>query len=160
MDIKVFTNMIKDKHFSDYQKMKYKYNEDFDAFLQTLDDLYYTDLPLLDFDGNNLVFIENHASINQTTVKLLLKEQNQHYGIKAAEEEIIATSAIESIDFNRDSVRNILKGYAPKDEQENRILGMKKGLEFISDSENKITEEFENAEVESEKETVESENNE
>ena len=141
MDIKVFTNMIKDKHFSDYQKMKYKYNEDFDAFLQTLDDLYYTDLPLLDFDGNNLVFIENHASINQTTVKLLLKEQNQHYGIKAAEEEIIATSAIESIDFNRDSVRNILKGYAPKDEQETRIMGLKNGLEFISDTTNKITEE-------------------
>lgn len=141
MDIKIFTEMIKDKHFSDYQKMKYKYSEDFDAFLQTLDDLYYTELPLLDFDGNNLVFIENYASINQTTVKLLLKEQNQHYGIRAAEEEIIATSAIESIDFNRDSVRNILKGYAPKDEQETRIMGLKNGLEFISDTANKITEE-------------------
>jgi len=141
MDIKVFSKMIKDKHFTDYQKMKYKYNDDFDDFLQTLDDLYYTELPLLDFDGNNLVFIENHASINQTAVKLLLKEQNQCYGIKVAEDEIIATSAIESIDFNRDSVRNILKGYAPKDEQETRIMGLKNGLEFISDTANKITEE-------------------
>ena len=98
-------------------------------------------LPLLDFDGNNIVFIENHAAVNQNTVKLLLQSQDRHYGIKAAENEIIATSAIESIDFSRDSVRKILKGMAPKDEQENRILGIKQGLEFIANTENKITEE-------------------
>lgn len=32
MDIKVFTKMLKDKHFTDYQKMKYKYGEDFNTF--------------------------------------------------------------------------------------------------------------------------------
>ncbi|MGN0457461.1 MAG: Fic family protein, partial [Eubacterium sp.] len=47
----------------------------------------------------------------------------------------------ESIDFNRDSVRNIMKGLAPKDEEENRIFGLKQGFEFISHKENKITEE-------------------
>lgn len=140
MDIKVFTQMLKDKHFTDYQKMKYKYGEDFKAFLQTLEELYYKSLPLLDFDGNNIVFIENHAAVNQNTVKLLLQSQNGYYGIKAAEDEIIATSAIESIDFSRDSVRKILKGMAPKDEQENRILGIKYGLDFIADTSNKITE--------------------
>ena len=87
------------------------------------------------------MFIENHASVNQNTVKRLLQSQNGYYGIKAAEDEIIATSAIESIDFSRDSVRNILKGMAPNDEQENRILGIKKGLEFIADTSNKINEE-------------------
>jgi Fic family protein len=87
------------------------------------------------------VFIENHASVNQNTIKRLLQSQNGYYGIKAAEDEIIATSAIESIDFSRDSVRNILKGMAPNDEQENRILGIKKGLEFIADTSNKINEE-------------------
>lgn len=109
--------------------------------MQTLKDLYYKELPLSDFDGGNIVFIEKHGSISQTAVKLLLKEQNQHYGIKAAEDEIMATSAIESIDFSRDSVRKILKGMAPKDEQENRISGIKHGLEFIADTANKITEE-------------------
>ena len=133
--------MLKDKHFTDYQKMKYKYGEEFNAFLQTLEDLYYKTLPLTDFDGNNIVFIENHAAINQSSVKLLLQSQDQHYGIKAAEDEIVATSAIESIDFSRDSVRKILKGMVPKDEQENRILGIKHGLEFIADTTNKITEE-------------------
>ena len=141
MDIKVFTKMLRDKHFTDYQKMQYKYGEDFNAFLQTLEELYYKTLPLLDFDDNNIVFIENHATVNQNAVKLLLQSQDGHYGIKAAEDEIVATSAIESIDFSRDSVRKILKGMAPKDEQENRILGIKHGLEFIADTSNKITEE-------------------
>ena len=141
MDIKVFTKILKDKHFTDYQKMQYKYGDDFNSFLQILEDLYYKTLPPSDFDGNNIVFIENHAAVNQSAVKLLLQSQDQHYGFKAAEDEIVATSAIESIDFSRDSVRKILKGMAPKDEQENRIMGLKSGLEFIADTANKITEE-------------------
>lgn len=140
MDIKLFTEMLKDKHFTDYKKMKYKYSDAFNDFLEALEQLYYKALPLSDFDGNNLVFIENYAT-NQNCVKLLLKAQNKHYGIKAAEDEIIATSAIENIDFSRDSVRKILKGMAPEDEQENRILGVKHGLEFIADTAHKITEE-------------------
>jgi Fic family protein len=141
MDIKIFTKMLKDKHFTDYRKLKYKYSDDFSSFLSTLEELYYKPLPIVDFEDNNIVFIENHASVNQNTIKRLLQSQNGYYGIKAAEDEIIATSAIESIDFSRDSVRNILKGMAPNDEQENRILGIKKGLEFIADTSNKINEE-------------------
>jgi Fic family protein len=141
MDIKVFTKMLKDKHFCDYKKMQYKYNTDFADFLQTLAELYYKTLPLSDFDGNGVVYIENYASVNQSAVKLLLQAQREHYGIKAAEDEIVATSAIESIDVSRDSVRKILKGMAPNDEQESRILGVKHGLEFIADTSNKITEE-------------------
>ena len=43
--------------------------------------------------------------------------------------------------MSRESVRNILKGFAPANEQENRILGLKKGFEFISDVKNRINEE-------------------
>lgn len=43
--------------------------------------------------------------------KLLMMNQGKAYGAKAAEEEIISTAKIESIDYNRDSVRSILKGY-------------------------------------------------
>lgn len=140
MEILLFSKMLKDKHFPNYQKMKYKYGEDFDFFLQTLETLYYKPLPLPDFDGNQMVWMENHGAIHQNTMKRLLQSQDRHYGIKAAEEEIIATSAIESIDFSRDSVRNILKGMAPQDNHETRILGMKHGLEFIADPSNQITE--------------------
>ena len=140
MDIEVFAKMLKDKNFCDCKKMKYKYGDDYGAFLQALNELYYKELPLSDFDGNKLKFMENHSAVNQNTVKFLLKSQDNCYGIKAAEEEIIATSAIESIDFSRDSVRKILKGMAPDGEQENRILGIKRGFEFIADTANEISE--------------------
>lgn len=55
-----------------------------------------------------------------------MMNQGKAYGAKAAEEEIISTAKIESIDYNRDSVRSILKGYAPKDDEETRIFGIKK----------------------------------
>ena len=141
MDIKVFIKIFRDKHFIDYQKMKYKYGADFGDFLSVLDEAYYETLPLVDFEKKGLVYIKNYAEITQSAIKQLLQVQNQSYGIKAAEEEIIASSAIERIDFSRDSVRRILKGMAPQNEQENRIAGIKKGLDFIADTDNKITEE-------------------
>lgn len=141
MDIENFAKIFKDKNSADYKKMKYKYGENFDAFLQVLKELYYIKLPVLDFDGENLVFVDDGARIKQNAAKRLLSTQDKSYGFRAAEDEIVATSAIESIDFSRDSVRKILKGMAPADEQENRILGIKRGIEFISVPENKITEE-------------------
>lgn len=141
MDIIIFTKMLKDKHFCNLKKLKYKYGAVFDEFLRVFSELYLRELPLEDFSGQKIVFAENLSELSQNAIKLLLKSESRFYGIKAAEEEIISTCAIENIDFSRDSVRNILKGYAPKDEEENRILGIKKGIEFISDTNNKITEE-------------------
>lgn len=141
MDIKLFCEMLKDKHFCNLEKMKYKYGAHFDEFMKNLAALYYKELPISDFSGNRIVFVENYSTVSQSTVKILLKNRSSYYAIKVAEDEILATSAIENIDFSRDSVRNILKGYAPKDEQESRILGIKKGLEFIADVTNRITEE-------------------
>ncbi len=141
MNVLEFTKILNDKHFYNLKKLKYKYSENFEEFLKSLKELYYKSLELSDFGGNELVFIPNYSGISIKSVKLLLREQSASYGLKAAEEEIAASSAIESIDFNRDSIRNILKGFAPKDETENRIFGQKKGLEFISDVSNKITEE-------------------
>ena len=141
MDIKQFTEVLKDKQFTKYSKMKHKYGAVFDDVLQTLEELYYKPLPLLDFDGQPIVYLDGYAAVEQQTVKRLLRAQNGRYGVKAAEDEIVATSAIESIDLSRDSVRNILKGLAPKDELEARILGIKNGLEFIANGNNRITEE-------------------
>ena len=81
MDIQLFINMLQDTHFPNYEKMKYKYRDDFGAFINTLSDLYYKPVPLADFGGNNIVYIENHAAVNQNTVKLLLQAQKQHYGL-------------------------------------------------------------------------------
>ena len=110
MDIKFFTQMLGDKHFTDYKKMKYKYGKDFDEFLKDLEEVFLKSLSLLDFNGNNLIYLENVPTVLKNIDKFLMKSQQGNYGIKAAEDEIISSSAIESIDFSRDSVRNILKG--------------------------------------------------
>lgn len=141
MDAIKFSKMLSDKHIVDFKKLKYKYPDDFDEFVEILKSSYYEELPINDFKGNSIVYLNSCTGVNLDAVKLLYTSQNSAYGTKALEEEIVATSAIESIDFNRDSVRNIMKGLAPKDEEENRIFGLKQGFEFISHKENKITEE-------------------
>ena len=141
MDAIKFSKMLSDKYIVDFKKLKYKYPDDFDEFVEILKSSYYEELPIKDFKGNSIVYLNSCTGVNLDAVKLLYTSQNSAYGTKALEEEIVATSAIESIDFNRDSVRNIMKGLAPKDEEENRIFGLKQGFEFISHKENKITEE-------------------
>lgn len=57
-----FLFTVLDKYFfRDYKKLKYKYKDDFNEFIQVLEDMYYFDLPLCDFSSGKLVFIENHA---------------------------------------------------------------------------------------------------
>lgn len=141
MDAIKFSKILSDKHISDFKKLKYKYSDDFNEFVEILKSSYYEYLPIKDFKGKDLVYLKSSTGVNLSTVKLLYTHQNSAYGAKALEDEIMATSAIESIDFSRDSVRKILKGYAPKDEEENRILGLKNGFEFIGNKDNKITEE-------------------
>ncbi len=140
MDAFKFSEMLSDKNILDLKKLKYKYPDCFDDFLSVLKASFYTPLPLRDFQGNNLVYLKSCTGINLEAVKLLYRPQKSAYGAKALENEIIATSAIESIDFSRESVRNIMRGLAPRDEEENRIYGLKQGLDFISNKENKITE--------------------
>lgn len=141
MDAVKFSKMLSDKHITDLKKLKYKYSDDFNEFIEILKSSYYEYLPLKDFKGEKIAYLNSSTGVNLSAVKLLYTPQNSAYGTKAIEDEIVATSAIESIDFSRDSVRKILKGYAPKDEEENRILGLKNGFEFISKKDNKITEE-------------------
>lgn len=141
MDAVKFSKMLSDKHITDLKKLKYKYSDDFNEFIEILKSSYYEYLPLKDFKGEKITYLNSSTGVNLSAVKLLYTPQNSAYGTKAIEDEIVATSAIESIDFSRDSVRKILKGYAPKDEEENRILGLKNGFEFISNKDNKITEE-------------------
>ena len=144
MDASLFTKMLSDKSVTDLKKLGYKYPQaDIKEFVELLDTGFYKTLPLKDFNGGNLVYLESVAQVRLSAAKVLLTPQasTQLYGVKAMEEEIISTFTIEQIDTSRDSVRKILSGYAPSDESENRIYGMKKGLEFISDPANKISEE-------------------
>lgn len=140
MEIAKFLEILHDKKFIDYNKMSNKYTDTFQEYLDTLS-MFYTKLPLEDAQGNFMVFLEGPLKIQTSTLRTLFQNQSGLYSAKSLETEIIATSAIENIDFSRDSVRSILSGQASKNEEEKRIEGLKKGLEFIADPGNKITEE-------------------
>jgi Fic family protein len=144
MDAALFTQMLSDRSVTDLKKLGYKYPQaDMGEFVQLLKNGFYKTLPLKDFRGENLVYLDSVAQVRLTAAKLLLTPQSSTrlYGLKAMEEEIVSTFSIEQIDTSRASVRKILSGYAPDSESENRILGMKKGLEFISDPQNELNEE-------------------
>lgn len=144
MDAGLFTKMLSDKSVMDLKKMQYKYSTDaVSVMIYLLKQTMYKSLPLKDFNGTALVYLENISQLRMSAYKALVFLHNSAdaYGLQAMEEEIHSTLIIENIHSSRESIRRILNGYAPQDEMENRILGMKKGLDFISDSSNKVTEE-------------------
>ena len=144
MDAKLFANILSDQHIINLNKLRYKYKDaDMNEFVSLLSMSIYKELPIHDFGDHNLVYMDSVTQVRSMAVKLLLTPQSADaaFGLKAMEDEIASTLTIENIDFSRDSVRKILRGSAPADESENRIFGIKKGLDFIADQSNEITEE-------------------
>lgn len=144
MDARLFTEMLSDKNHLDLKKLQYKYSAQAVAeFIALLKASLYKPLAINDFNGSPIVYLENLVQLSLSTVKLLLSPQlsGHSYGIQAMEDEIHSTFNIENINSSRESIRRILNGYAPADDSENRIYGMKRGLDFISNPENRITEE-------------------
>lgn len=144
MDASVFAKMLSDPRIQDLKKMGYKYGQrNLQEFLTQLKRDFYQKLPLHDFDGKSMVYIDSAVQIPLSVTRALLTPQQstQLYGAKAMEEEILSTFQIEQIDTSRERVRRILSGQTPRDDEEHRIYGMKQGLEFIADISNSITEE-------------------
>ena len=143
MEASTFAQILSDKNVTDLKKLGYKYPQvDMKELIALFKASIYRNIPLSDFSGQDIVYMESMTQVRMSAAKLLLKPQmtTEAFGLKAMEDEIASTLTIENIDYNRDSVRKILQGYAPSDEQETRIYGMKKGLEFIADPSNAITE--------------------
>ena len=144
MDGAQFAKMLSDKHLFELNRMEYKYSTvSVKEFAELLRQNFAQPLPLTDFSGNKLFYLPNLAQISTNGMKQLLSVpvSGQNFGLSAMTEEIYATFQIESIRSTRSSIRYILDGYAPRDEQEARIYGMKRGLEFIANRQNTITEE-------------------
>ena len=144
MEASVFSKMLSDPGRLDLKKMGYKYGqENLQEFLALHKQYFYQELPLHDFDGNPMVYLDKAVQIPLSAARVLLTPQQSTrlYGTKAMEEEILSTFQIEQIDTSRESVRRILSGQTPRDDEEHRIYGMKQGLEFIADISNSITEE-------------------
>ena len=144
MDAKLFTTMLCDKKFFDLNKLQHKYSHsEVMELLTLLRESFFETLSIDDFHGNRLVYLKNSAALSVRALKLLMRPQHKEdaYGIDSMEDEINASLAIENITSSRHSIRKILNGYAPTDESENSIYGMKRGLDFIANTQNKITEE-------------------
>ncbi|MEL1133842.1 Fic family protein [Desulfitobacterium sp. THU1] len=143
MELKIFTEMLKDKNALNFNKLKYKYGEaNLTGYIATLSESFYNKLPVCDFNGMPVVILP--AKINLTTQlsrSIGSSYSGEKYGIQAMEDEIMSTLSIEQIDSSRESVRKILNGGAPETSNENKAYGIKRGLDFIADSTNKITEE-------------------
>ena len=144
MDGTKFAKMLSDKHLFELDRMAYKYSAaDVREFSEILRQNFAQPLPLVDFAGQALVCLPNLAQISTKSMKQLLSvpAESQPFGVQAMTEEIHATLQIENIHSTRNSIRHILNGNAPRNEEENRIYGMKRGLDFIADQQNEITEE-------------------
>ena len=144
MDASVFAKMLSDPGQLDFKKMGYKYGqENLQEFLTLRKQYFYQELPLHDFDGNSMVYLDKAVQIPLSAARVLLTPQQSTrlYGTRAMEEEILSTFRIEQIDTSRESVRRILSGQAPENDEEHRICGMKQGLEFIADRSHTITQE-------------------
>lgn len=72
MDALKFSEMLSDKHITNLKKLKYKYPDDFEEFINILKSSFYEKLPLNDFDGKNLVYLTSCTGVNLEAVKLLL----------------------------------------------------------------------------------------
>lgn len=144
MDAALYVKLLADESITDLAKISHKYPEaDLSELVELMKAGVYQSMPLPDFAGNDLVYMANVAQVRMNAVKLLLTPQSssEALGLKAMEDEVASSLALENISFSRNSIKEILRGYAPANENESRIYGLKKGLEFISDPANEITEE-------------------
>lgn len=124
MDAALFARMLSYKSITNLKKLSYKYPQaDMKEFVALLRDGFYKPLPLPEFSGNPVLYLDRVAQVRLSAVKLLLTPQSgpARYGLKAMEQEIVSTFQIEQIDTAQESARRILAGYAPDSESENRI---------------------------------------
>lgn len=143
MDAALFAQMLSDKEVGNLKKLGYKFPQaDIKEFVGLLRKGFYKPLPLRDPSGQALVYLESAVRVRLSAARLLLTPQHgaAPYGLKAMEEEILSTFRIEQVNTARESVRRVLAGYAPAGEAEERIWGMKRGLDFIADPANRINE--------------------
>ncbi|MBP0979902.1 MAG: Fic family protein [Oscillospiraceae bacterium] len=138
IDAEFFIKILNDKNFNNLKKLEFKFGKEIvKESIEVLKKTTYKQIPIRDFNNNFLVYCPPLINISDDAYKSLLSE-NLNNNI---EHEIKATLEIENIESSRNSIRNILSGLAPKNSNENKIYGIKKGLDFISDKNNKITKE-------------------
>lgn len=76
MDAALFAKMLSDKSIIDLKKLGYKYPQaDLKEFVALLGNGFYKPLPLKDFNGRNLVYLDAVAQVQLSAAKVLLTPQ-------------------------------------------------------------------------------------
>ena len=104
MEAALFAKMLSDPSILDLKKLGYKYPQtDMQEFVGLLKAGFYRELPLRDFDGKPMVWLESVAQVSLSAVRVLMTphQSARQYGAKAMEEEILATFQIEQINMTR-----------------------------------------------------------
>ena len=97
MDAALFTKMLSDKSMLDLKKLGYRYPQaNMGEFVSLLKNGFYHPLPLKDFSGYELVYLDSVAQVHLSAARILLTPQSstQLYGAKAMEEELSPLSPL------------------------------------------------------------------
>lgn len=142
MDAALFARMFVDSDVVDVERLKEKYPEaDGAEFMRILYSTIYRALPLRDELGQALMY-SDYVRMPADMLRLLLTPQRsgQVYGARAIEEEICALLTLEDLEFNPEHARMMVRGMRVTSAMDKRMKALKKGMEFIGEPKNKITE--------------------
>ena len=104
MDAALYVRILSDKKIFDLKKIGYKYPEvNLQEFIELLKISAYKTLPICDFNGNEIVYVEELAKVRTSSVKTLMMQfgSEDKYGVEAMENEISSTMTIEDIEFSK-----------------------------------------------------------
>ena len=77
MDAALFAQMLSDKKVPNLKKLGYKYpHADIPEFIALLKNGFYKSVPLKDFHGSDLVYLEGTTQVHLSAAKILLTPQN------------------------------------------------------------------------------------
>lgn len=143
MELKTFAEMFKDRNALDFTKLKSAFGEiNLAEYLDTLYESFYYKLPLLDLKDRPVVVLPAKINIPSRRMKTLaLFYSKEASGIRVVEDEMIHALLLEQTVSSRECVRRTLNSKVPVDEHEKMVSAFKRGLDFISVTANKITEE-------------------
>lgn len=79
MDAALFTKMLSDKSVLDLKKLGYKYPQaDMGEFVSAAEEWFHHPLPLKDFSGQELVYLDSVAQVHLSAARILLTPQHRH----------------------------------------------------------------------------------
>ncbi|MDR1917171.1 MAG: Fic family protein [Synergistaceae bacterium] len=138
MDAKLFARMFSGSRMNDFKKLLRLYRpEDVEEFSSLLREGFCRTLPILDSGGNPIFYIEGRARLSASAYRaLLLPYEETVPSVREELEESRATLSLDGIIYGRDATPASDRDEADREE---RLRGVRRGIEFIGDISRGIT---------------------